>query len=373
MKKILLIAINLLAIIFSAVIFSGAVFAEEESDYGKEIVESALPDEVSEDLAEIGVEYDNNGVLSLTPTQVIQQIIDIFLEQINKPLKLLGMLMGVIILASAVEALRDSTGSSSAVSTFQIVAVLAGAGMLCGYIADCISEAGTALTALSTFLMTFTPAFAGIVAVNGQTTTAVAFNATIIVAVQIFTQLATSVIMPLCGSMLGLSIAGAINPDLKINRIAEMIKKVVTWTLGILTTIFTGLLSVQSFITSSADSVTMKMAKFTVSGTVPIIGGAVSDALSTVKGSLGLIKSSVGTFGIIAGCSIMLPVLISVVSFKLVLSIAAAVGELFGATQLSALLKSAESVLSIIVALIVCLMLIAIISTGLILAIGTGA
>ena len=131
-------------------------------------------------------------------------------------------------------------------------------------------------------------------------------------------------------------------------------------------------MGMQSFITSSADSVAMKAAKFAVSNSVPIVGGAVSDALSTVKGSLALVKSSMGTFGIIAGVSLVMPALVSVICYKLALTIAAAISDMFGVSSLTSLLKSGESVITIIMSLLFCFMIMIIVSTALILAIGSG-
>ena len=63
-------------------------------------------------------------------------------------------------------------------------------------------------------------------------------------------------------------------------------------------TIFTGLLSIQSVVGSSADTLTSKTAKYVISNCVPVVGGAVSDAYSTVKGSLSLLKNGIGGVGI---------------------------------------------------------------------------
>ena len=65
-------------------------------------------------------------------------------------------------------------------------------------------------------------------------------------------------------------------------------------------TIFTGILSVQSIVGASADSVAVKAAKYVLSNSIPLVGSAASDAYSTVRGSILLLKNGVGGIGIAA-------------------------------------------------------------------------
>lgn len=52
-------------------------------------------------------------------------------------------------------------------------------------------------------------------------------------------------------------------------------------------TVFTGLLSIQSIVGTSADTLGVKAAKFVVSNFVPIVGSAVADAYTTMRSGLG--------------------------------------------------------------------------------------
>lgn len=352
-----------------AVVFPFSSYAE---DYGQDEVYEALPDDVQEYFDENEITPDNNGALTYTPKSVLEDLWSIFSKEVVKPLKMLCVLLGVVILCALVESMRDSTGNGSASVTFKVVGVLACAGMMCSYIAESITYATQTISSAGTFMLAFIPAFAGMVALNGQTSTATVFSSVLIIATQVFSQLAVTFLMPLSSSVLGISVAGAVNPELKIDNLATTVKKIVVWGIGLLMTVFVGLLSMQSFITTSADSITMKAAKFAVSSSVPIVGGAVSDALSTVKGSIALVKSSMGTFGIVAGAGLVLPALASVVCYKFALNIAAAVSDMFGVSPLTALLKSGESVITIVMALLFCFMIMVIVSTALVLIVGTG-
>jgi stage III sporulation protein AE len=347
-----------------------------EENYGQAELISALTEEAQIFMQENAITPDNAGALSLSPFTVIRGMWDILMLELTRPLRMLAALTGVILLCAVVETLRDSSESGKATGkasdAFGIVGVLAGAGLMIMYVSDIILRAAAALHSGGVFLLTFVPVFAGVMAIAGQLTTASVFAVSVITAGQVFTYITSMFLTPLASVILGVSAAGALTPDLKIDALAQTVQKIIIWTLGLLVAIFTGLLSLQSFMSTSADTVALRAAKFTVSNSVPFVGSAVGDALSAVRGSMNVLRNSTGTFGIIAGIAIIAPTLISVFVHKLALSVAAAVSTVFGLPQLSSLLKSGESVMGIIFALLFCFTLIVVISVGLMLLIWNG-
>lgn len=146
-----------------------------------------------------------------------------------------------------------------------------------------------------------------VIAVMGKAATAAAVNTVTLGAAQFFSQLAVVFLSPVCGTVMGLSVTGAIHPELNISRLAELIKKVSVWGLSLLMTVFMSILSAQTFVRNAADSVLIRTAKFAVSSGVPIVGGTISDAVNTVSASLSLLHSGIGTYGIIAVLVMILP------------------------------------------------------------------
>ena len=288
---------NIILIIL-IVIYFPSVHASAE-----EFVPNFKQDEISDALPEAAREFmDEVRPLELTFGMVVSEIWDLLKKEITKPLKMFISLAGVIILCAAAETLRDSGAKSgtAAVQAFEMAGVLAGAGIMSAAIAESVARTSQTLTAAAAFMLTFIPILAGIMAVMGQIVSANLFNSSVLLAAQVFSQVMITALMPLSASVLGVSIAGAVSPDLKTENLAKTVKTVIIWVLGFLATIFAGLLTVQSLVSGNTDTVAMKAVKFTVSGGVPFIGGAVSDALGVVNGSVSVLKSSTGAFGIIA-------------------------------------------------------------------------
>ena len=365
MKKLMFV---ILIVIFSPAFQSVGTANEPEDVHGFGIGEimEALPDEALDLI-------DGIKPLELTFDAIVAEVWSLFKQEIVKPLKMFLSLVGVILLCAVAETLRDSGAKSgAAIQAFEMAGVLAGAGIMSLAIADSVVRTSQTLTVAAAFMLTFIPILAGIMAVMGQLVSANLFNTSVLIAAQIFSQVMVGALMPLSAAILGVSIVGAVSPELKTESLAKTVKTVVIWLLGFLATIFTGLLTVQSLISGSTDSVAMKAVKFTVSGGIPIIGGAVSDALGVVNGSVSILKSTTGAFGIIALVAVCLPPLLSIVGYKIALALAAAISDIFGVSRLSALLKSGESVFSIILAMVVCFVLIMLVSIALMIRIGAG-
>jgi stage III sporulation protein AE len=348
------------------VIFAPAVCAAGHEDFGI-VFDDFGRDDIIQALPEEAADYmESIDPMGLTFGMVMSEIWELIKGEITKPLKMFVSLTGVILLCAAAETLRDSGAKSgAAIQAFEMVGVLAGAGIMSAAIADAVIRTSQTITAAGAFMLTFIPILAGIMAAMGQLVSANLFNGAVIAAAQVFSQVMVVALMPLSASILGVSIAGAVSPDLKTDRLANSVKTIVIWVLGFLTTIFVGLLTIQSLVTGSTDSVAMRAVKFTVSGGVPIIGGAIGDALGVVNASVAVVKSATGAFGMIAIAAVCLPALLSVIGFRIALMLSGAISDMFGANKLGSLLKSGESVLSIILAMLVCFMLIMLVSLAL--------
>jgi len=358
-------------VIFPALNVHAGGNPEQIKLYENSEITDALPEDALDVAENLGVTPDG-GALNLTFGRVMGEIIGMIKTEIAKPLRLFACLSGVILLCALAESLRDSSGgnNNAAKKAFETAGVLAGAGMMSGAIAECVVRASDALTAAGAFMLTFIPVMAGILAVMGQMTAAGIFGSSVVAAAQIFSEIMAAALMPLSASVLGVSIAGAVTPDLQTYKLAAAVKKIVIWTLGLSATLFTGLLGIQGMVAASADSLAMKAAKFTVSGSVPIVGGAVSDALGIAAGSVSILKSTTGAFGLIALAAVCLPPLLSALCFRLALTAAAAISDIFGVGRLGSLIRSGESVMAIILAMIICFALIMLVSTAFMMKIG---
>lgn len=372
MRRIALLLLKILLIAAAAVILCGSASAEGYESYGDSLAD-ALPPEASQILEDSGITPDNNGAAALSIDGVLNFLKEQILDRALGPLRLLAALAGIVLLCALSRSYADTAGQAGGMSgVFSAVGVLAGAGMTSAAISGALSDTLNVLQAASEFMLVFVPVFAGIIAAMGKAAAASAANTVTLGAAQLFSQLAVNFLVPVCGTVMGLSVTGAIHPELNISKLGELIKKWAVWGLSLLMTVFMSILSAQTFVKNSADSVLIRTAKFAVSNGVPIVGGTISDAVNTVHASLSLLHCSIGTYGIVAALAIILPTLITVVCYRMALSAAEALSDVFGVSELSALFRASGSVMAIIMAVIVCFLLLNTISAVIMLAIGSG-
>ena len=109
--------------------------------------------------------------------------------------------------------------------------------------------------------------------------------------------------VPLTGLIMMVTLLSSVSDNVNSAKIISLLKKIISIVLGVLSTVFVGLVTIKGALASSADSVSVKGIKLLAGNTIPIVGGAIGDAYTSVLGSLNLIKGTVGAFGICdSGC-----------------------------------------------------------------------
>ena len=97
--------------------------------------------------------------------------------------------------------------------------------------------------------------------------------------------------------------------------------------LGLFTAIFVGSLSLQSVLTSAADSAALRSARYVASGLIPIVGSTVAGALSTLASGMSYVKSVVGVGAVWVIASVFLPPLLTLLLYRLAVGLASSVSE----------------------------------------------
>jgi len=318
-------------------------------------------------LERYGISFDDpSSILDLSPSLLWEIIKETVAEKTQLPLKLLVSLGIIIVLTSFSRCLGDTVKSGSSAKIYELICVLAAVAAVSPVICEVLENTAESLKTGAEFMKCFVPVFAAIAAAGGNITSAAGYNVLVLMVSDAAIQIADSIFMPILSMCFCIAIVDASSPALSLKGMLGGLKKVVTWGLGLIMTVFTGLLSIQSIVGTSADSLGSKTAKYVISNCIPIVGGAVSDAYSTVKGSLTLLKNGVGGVGIAVLALTLLSPLVSLILYKLAVSVASASAEIFGADKLSGLFANINSVLSAAMSVLVCFILMFIVSTAII-------
>ena len=177
-------------------------------------------------------------------------------------------------------------------SSVRVMVVLLGAVLLYGVAEGSFQAAGHPLMANFTPLA-FVLVSGGIVSASARQVATVFFS-------NLLLTLIRNVLLPLVYFYVASAAAGAMLPGEPLKRIAAGIKKVVTWALTGSLVLFTGYLTLTGAASTSADALVLQMTRSVISTAVPVVGGIISQASGSVLSGAGLLKNSLGVFGMLA-------------------------------------------------------------------------
>lgn len=308
----------------------------------------------------------------ITPHSVMDWLFSAAAEKAAGPLKLFLSLAGVLLLTAVSDCFSDQVKGEQLRQTLSSAAALTITGILSERIVRIISDASGIIEDLSMFMLSFIPVFAGAAAAAGRPATAAVYHGTVFAAVQFFSQIAGNLILPLISIFLALSFTASVTDVIRTDAISKAVRSCAGWMLSFCLTIFIGLLTTKGMLTAPADGVAVRAAKFVLSSFVPVVGGALSDAYTSLFGCMSLIRSTIGVFGIAVMAAVLLPVIVRLLLYFAALNLSAVLADILSQTKSAAVLRSCSSALSVLMAVVICYGMMILVSVTVVLLLGAG-
>ena len=222
------------------------------------------------------------------------------LSQLDGPLwaslRCAAVLLAVVLLCALVETPAEAEGPQ-AVRLAGILAICA-AGAL--QVRGLVQLGQQALDEVQSFADLLLPVMTAATAATGGYTAASALSLGTSLFLDVLLHCMTGLLVPGVYLFLGLSAANAASGSELLDSAAGLVKWLLGTGLKILLTVFTAYLTITGIVTGTADATAVKTAKLALGGVVPVVGSMISDASEAVVVSAGLVRNSVGVFGMLA-------------------------------------------------------------------------
>ncbi|RSD27481.1 stage III sporulation protein AE [Mesobacillus subterraneus] len=212
--------------------------------------------------------------------------------------KLLGSLILLTVFSMFLQAMQNSFEKStiskvaySIVFMVLIIIALNSFHVVVDYTNDAI---GTMIQ----FILALIPLLLALMATSGGLISAAFFHPVILFMMNTSGMFIQYVVLPLLFLSTLLSIVSILSEQYKVTQLASMLRNWSVGLLGILLTVFLGVISVQGASAAVTDGVTVKTAKFITGNFVPVIGRVFTDATDTVISASMLLKNTVGLAGV---------------------------------------------------------------------------
>lgn len=351
MRKVKIFAVCVLIILS----FSVNAYAAGESEYyngqvessGAEDILSELDSETKERLGELGIEDVNfSSLFDVSFSKIFSFVKKAAEGKLESPLKSLMKLLSVIILIAVCESFMPDDDKMK--NVINMAAVLFSVTVIISPLYDAMESAVSSVGVCADFMKSLIPVLVGIVSASGNPSLAVSFQSCAFAAAEVISALGKNYVVPIVGAVTALDLTGSLMPSMKLSGITELVKKTVIQTLSFTATLYVSFLGIKGALANAADTVASKGIKLVISSAVPIVGGAVSEAYSGIIGSLVLVKSTVGIFGIIVIAVITVPSMLQLLFWIFALKLGAAAGEVFSLGGVSSLLKALSCAITLL-------------------------
>jgi stage III sporulation protein AE len=140
--------------------------------------------------------------------------------------------------------------------------------------------------------------------------------------------------------------------NIKLNKFIDFFNSAFKWSIGIIFSIFLGILSIQGVSAGKYDSISIKTTKFAVKSYIPIIGSYISESMDFIVLGSVLIKNAVGVVGVVVLFYTILNPILNILLLKFGLQLSSSILEVSGNDKISNFIQLCSKVLILPIILI---------------------
>jgi len=271
---------------------------------------------------------------------IIKGLFSYFIQEIIYNSKLLIIIVMLAVFSMMLETLQNAF-ERNAISkvaysiVFMVLVTIAinSFSVAIGYAKEAIEEMITFMLAMIPLLLTLLASMGGVVTVS-------VMHPLIIFMIHVVGTLIYLVVFPLLFFSAVLHIVSAITDRFKVTQLANMLRGIAVTILGILLTVFLGVISVQGATSSITDGVALRTAKFVTGNFVPVVGKMFSDAADTILSASLVAKNAIGLAGVTVLLIICAFPAIKIVALALIYHVAGAIMQPLGDSPIAACLQT---------------------------------
>jgi stage III sporulation protein AE len=267
------------------------------------------------------------GDIGITPAEVLSGMGRYLFAQVLANLSLLAKLVVLSIAYAILINIQDSFGDGTVSELARITCMLVLTAIAVQSFWAAVKVGSSTIDSMVVFMQVFLPSLLALLAVMGGITSMALLQPVLAVSIGFFSTVFKDMLLPVIFFSAILAIVNNISEKFHLSRLASLLKQGCIVVIGLVLTVFIGIMTIQGVTASTLDGVSIRTAKYAVDNFVPIVGGFLSDAVETIVGCSLLIKNAVGAFGLIALFSIITFPVLKIISLVLIYKICAAVIE----------------------------------------------
>ena len=334
LKKIIkFISIAILFIII--IVFPKKVFAETEEEIMDTTQEkfniSDFINEAQNYTGDFLEDVDLNNILSqaiqgkVDNKTIFQKILKLLGSEINTSLKTLISILVIIVIHGILKSITDNLENKNISQIIYFVQYILIVTLIMSNFTEIINLVKNTANDLVGFINLLMPLLLTLMIYTGSIATSSILEPVILFAINLIGNLIKDILIPVVFIIVIFSIISKISERIQIEKLSKFLRSSVVWVLGIILTIFVGVVSLEGTLSSSVDGITAKTAKTAVSTVIPVVGKILGDVVDSVLGCGIILKNAVGIVGVIIIIGICIMPIIKIATLCIMYSLASAI------------------------------------------------
>ena len=303
---------------------------------------------------------------------LLKKILNILGKEVTANIKSLVSILAIILIHSILKSISESLENNNISKLIYYVQYILIVTVIMSNFTDIIKLVQDTTGNLIGFMNALVPLLITLMMYTGSITTSSVVEPIILFMINFIGNIIQNLIIPFVLVLTSLVIISKISDKVHIDKLSKFFKSGIVWFLGIVLTVFVGVVSLEGTLSSSVDGITAKTTKAVVSSAIPVVGKILGDAVDTVLGCGIVLKNAVGLVGvvIVIGICIMpiLKLFVLSVSYKLLSTVVQPIAD----EKIIDLLEQIGDIFKIFLGILCAISFMLIIGTTLVLKISNG-
>ena len=322
--------------------FNISNFINEANKYTEDILEDIDIGELLNNA--IKGEIDNN--------ELLKNIFPLLGEEIKEAIKVMVSIIVIVLIHSVFKSIADNLNNKSVSQITYYVQYILIATVIMNNFSNIITLLKDTITNMTGFLQSLFPILMSLMLASGSVVSVNMIQPIILFIINLISNIFQTIIIPAVLIGTALAIVSKISDRIQIDKLSKFIKSSSVWVIGILLTIFVGVLSIEGTLGSSVDGITAKTAKAAVSSFIPVVGKVLGDAVDTVIGCSSILKNAIGIVGVIVIIAICILPIIKLAVITIIYHLTAAICEPIADSKVISLISQMADTFKILLAIL---------------------
>lgn len=204
-------------------------------------------------------------------SNILKKILNLAGVQVIDTLKILINILLIVLIHSILKSITDGLENGEVSKIVYYVQYVLIVTIIMANFTDILKSVEETIQNLVGFSGSLVPLLVTLMTYTGSITTTAVIEPILLFMIEFITNMIKTLVIPIISIITVLIIISKITDKVQISKLGNFLKSSVVWALGIILTIFVGVVSLEGSLTSSVDGVTAKTAKAAVSSLIPIV------------------------------------------------------------------------------------------------------